>query len=200
MKHHEGWQSPKENADLSDHSPGLVRDARVGKEQAFNEIVDQYGRDLFRLALSLVRNPEDAEDLVQEVFIAAFEQLDRFEGRSTLKTWLIGILLRKVARFHRYQRIRRTVSLHDLVESVRTAFGDSRNVHAAKEVELRLDITAMLETLSRKHREVLVLREILGLSYEEIGETLRVPAGTVESRLFRARQDLRERFKEYLTS
>ena len=90
--------SPKERSDLARHRTGLFRETRGGERLAFEEIVDRYGNDLFRLSVSMVRNREDAEDLLQETFLAAYEGQGRFAGRSSLKTWLIGILLRKVAR------------------------------------------------------------------------------------------------------
>jgi len=184
---------------LAGPDPELVEKNHGGNELDFREIVDRYGNDLYRLALSLVGNPDDAEDILQETFLAGFERLEAFEGKSTVKTWLIGILLRKVARFHRYRKIRRTLSVHLLGGADRTAFEEKTAGDPARKLDRRMDIRKMLGTLSRKHREVVVLREVLGLSYLEIGEALEIPTGTVESRLFRARQVLRERFKEYLT-
>ena len=198
-KRHEERLRSEENSRLAGPDPELVEKNHGGNELDFREIVDRYGNDLYRLALSLVGNPDDAEDILQETFLAGFERLEAFEGKSTVKTWLIGILLRKVARFHRYRKIRRTLSVHLLGGADRTAFEEKTAGDPARKLDRRMDIRKMLGTLSRKHREVVVLREVLGLSYLEIGEALEIPTGTVESRLFRARQVLRERFKEYLT-
>jgi RNA polymerase sigma-70 factor (ECF subfamily) len=194
-----GNASSEEKVVLQNPDSGLERKASVGEKPAFHEIVDQYGNDLYRLAVSLLGNPDDAEDVLQETFLAAFEQLDRFEGRSALKTWLIGILVRRVARHIRYKRIRRTVSLDWLSGEGRDPIESNPAVRRSNEMEIRLDIGTMLKTLSRKLREVLVLREVLNLSYQEIGDALGIPIGTVESRLSRARQELRERYKDYLT-
>src|SRR5690606_15217678 len=136
---------------------------------------------------------------LQETFLAAYTNRGKFAGRSKLKTWLVGILLRKIARHHRYERIRRTVSLSWLGGEDRANLEDPREPGKGKEMELRMDVAAMLSSLPPKHREALVLREILGLSYEEIAEVLGAPRGTVESRLHRARKELAERYNDYLS-
>ncbi len=178
--------------------PGLWQRVRDGDSLAFDEMVDRYGNDLYRLALSFVGNPDDAEDILQETLTAAFERRKSFKGESSLKTWLISILVRRAARHHRYRRIWKTVSIHLLGGIEEPGFAESTALSPAKELELRIDVRRMLNALSRKYREVLVLREVLGLSYQEISEALGIPTGTVESRLFRAREDLRSRFAEYL--
>jgi RNA polymerase sigma-70 factor (ECF subfamily) len=169
----------------------LVRKAGLGDDTAFHELVDRYANDLFRLAYALVGNADDAEDILQETFLGAFEHLRSFKGRSSVKTWLIRILVKQVAKYHRYWRLRETKSLDEISESVKT-------VLPARDQELRMDIKTMISTLSPEHREIIVLRELQGYSYKEIAEILGIPPGTVESRLFRARQDLKDRFKDYL--
>jgi RNA polymerase sigma-70 factor, ECF subfamily len=179
--------------------PGLLRRVRDGERLlAFDEVVDRYGNDLYRLALSFVGNPDDAEDILQETYAAAFERRGSFKGESSLKTWLISILVRRAARHHRYRRIWKTVSLHLLGGVEESGLAEDTAISPVKELELRMDVRRMMDSLSRKHREVLVLREVMGLSYQEISEVLGIPTGTVESRLFRAREDLRSRFAEYL--
>jgi RNA polymerase sigma-70 factor (ECF subfamily) len=176
-----------------------LREAELAEPRDFEGIVNRYSHDLYRLALSLARNKETAEDLLQETFLAAYTQLDRFAGRSKLKTWLIGILLRKAARHRRYEKIRRTLSLNWLGREEKGRLENPSGPGKGKDIELRMDVSSMLATLPGKHRETLVLREILGLSYEEIAETLGIPRGTVESRLHRARKELGERLKEYFS-
>jgi RNA polymerase sigma-70 factor (ECF subfamily) len=155
-------------------------------EAAFHELVDRYANEMFRLAVSLVGNAADAEDVVQETFTGAFQAMPDFEGRSSVRTWLSRILVKQAAKWCRRRNVRRTVVLDA------TAPGPS------PEQGLRIDVLGTLETLSPEHREVIALREFQGMSYEEIAEVLGVPRGTVESRLFRARQELRERLKAYL--
>jgi RNA polymerase sigma-70 factor (ECF subfamily) len=141
---------------------------------------------MYRLALSLVGNTADAEDVVQETFSGAFLAMSGFEGRSSVRTWLSRILVKQAAKWRRRRNVRRTVAL------------DASTPGPNPEMSLRIDVLGTLETLSPEHREVIALREFQGLSYEEIAEVLGVPRGTVESRLFRARQELRERLRAYL--
>ena len=179
----------------------LVRRAARGDEAAFHEIVNRYAKDLYGLAYSLVGNAADAEDVLQETLAGAYRSLPRFEARSSVKTWLTRILVRQAARWRRSGRVagRRPLSLDQAAESgweggVAEAAETSS---PAMQVDAKVDVTAMLETLSTDHREILVLRELRGLSYEEIAQTLGVPRGTVESRLYRARRELLEKWKGY---
>jgi RNA polymerase sigma-70 factor, ECF subfamily len=171
----------------------LVRKARGGDPKAFHEIVDRYARFLFGLAASLCGNSADAEDLVQETLAGAFRGLGAFEERSSLKTWLARILVRQNARRHRSGARREAVTV-PLNEATEAEAGHA-GPHAA--MEARMDVAGALGALGNEHREVIVLREIEGLSYEEIAEVLDVPRGTVESRLFRARRALRDLLQGY---
>lgn len=188
----------RESSHLQATDLELVRRARHGDDRSFHELVDRYAGQLFGLACSLVGNVADAEDVVQETFSGAFRHLAAFREHSSVKTWLTRILVRQAARCHRSRRSRKTVSLDDLSEAsgavpVKTEFGS-----ATSALDIRMDVLRILETLSAEHREVIVLRELQGMSYREMEEVLRVPRGTVESRLFRARNELRERLKDYL--
>ncbi len=166
----------------------LLDDARRGDQDAFHELIDRHADGLFRLASRLVGSAVDAEDVLQETFVGAFEHMGRFEGRSTVRTWLSRILLRQAARFHRRRFLRKTVPLPQA--STGASHSDDAN--------RRLDVRLALRQLSPEHREVVVLREFEGMSYGEMAEALGIPIGTVESRLYRARQALREALGEYL--
>ena len=157
-----------------------------GDEAAFHELVDRYANEMYRLAVSLVGNAVDAEDVVQETFSGAFQAMPDFDGRSSVRTWLSRILVNQAAKWRRRRNVRRTVML------------DAATPGPSPELGLRIDVLGTLETLSPEHREVIALREFQGMSYEEMAEVLGVPRGTVESRLFRARQELRGRLKAYL--
>jgi len=162
---------------------------------------------LFRVAQSLTRNRQDAEDLMQETFVGAFRGLKNFAGRSSVKTWLVQILTRQAAKAWHRSRHHRSARSIDAGTSDYDRNG--RNGAASfsgpeidramsspsqtAQIDRRLDVMATLKTLSEPHREVLVLREIRGLSYEEIAQVLAVPRGTVESRLSRARAEFREK-------
>ncbi|UCG64805.1 MAG: sigma-70 family RNA polymerase sigma factor [Deltaproteobacteria bacterium] len=169
----------------------LARRAQKGEESAFHELVDRYANELFKLAFSLTGAVDGAEDVLQETFLGAFQGLDSFEGRSSVKTWLIRILVKQAAKYHRSRHIRKTESIDDILEVSSSAF-------SGRDSDLTIDIKTMIKTLSTEHREVIVLRELQGFSYEEMAEILGIPRGTVESRLFRARQELRKRFRDDL--
>lgn len=173
--------------------------ARNGDEVAWHEIVDGHGAYLYRLAFSLVGNAPDAEDVLQETFAGAFRHLPDFEGRSSIKTWLTRILVRQAARCHRSRGRRQALSLDASSEAQGGSALSDTVIARRKPSETRMDVLAALEALSPDHREVIVLREMQGMSYDEMADVLAVPRGTVESRLFRARQMMKERLKDYLT-
>jgi RNA polymerase sigma-70 factor (ECF subfamily) len=176
----------------------LVRCACDGDEPAFHALVDRHSRDLFRVALSMSHNRADAEDLLQETFVGAYRGLRNFQGRSSVKTWLLQILTRKAATaWNRGRNARQTLSLSatsddgpESLPRVARANGEAQT----RRVEQRLDVMDVLRAMSPPHREILVLREIRQLSYDEIAKVLEVPRGTVESRLSRARAEFRHRF------
>jgi len=173
----------------------LVRRARDGDEVACHALVDRFAPELYRLALFLVGDAADAEDVLQETFSGAFRHLGRFAGRSSVRTWLSGILVRQAARCRRSRKRARLLSLDPQHDRVRETGSGAPG--AAETADLRMDVASALETLAPIHREVIVLRELQGFTYEEIAEALSLPRGTVESRLFRARRILRQLLKDY---
>jgi RNA polymerase sigma-70 factor (ECF subfamily) len=175
----------------------LVERLRKGDPAAFRDLVRLYADRLFGLAYSLVGSSADAEDVVQETLLAALKRIESFEGRTSLATWLRSIVVFQASKARRSRKVRSAVPIH---EQERLGFaGDDRlsTRSPAAAVDSRSDVAQMLQTLSPEHREVLVLRELQQLSYEEISQTLAIPVGTVMSRLHRARQELRQRFSGY---
>jgi len=171
----------------------LVQAARAGDPAAFHALVDRYAHSLFALAVSLSDNTADAEDLVQETFTGAFRGLGGFQGRASVKTWLSRILVRQAARHLRYAR-RRKATFIPLEATSESSLGVASSHPGA---DTRMDVMAAIRSLSPEHQGVIVLRELEGLSYDEMAEVLQIPRGTVESRLFRARRALQEQLKEY---
>ena len=161
-----------------------------GDEAAFRALVDGQARYLFGVAHALTGNAADAEDLVQETFLGALK--GRFRGQSSVRTWLVGILVRQAGMLWRSRRRRREEPL------TAPDGGAALQLAHSAEPDARLDLSTMLQELSAEHRAVIVLRELQGLSYEEMAAALGVPRGTVESRLHRAREELRRRFGGYL--
>lgn len=172
----------------------LVARLQLGDSEAFRVLVDGYAELLLRIATRFTASRSDAEDVVQETFEGALASLGRFEGRSSLKSWLISILRRRAARHYRKHKHIQFVQSDD----PQSRIDAERNVTGS--AESALDVETILASLSAEHREVVVLREIEGMTYEEIADALDIPRGTVESRLFRARQALRTDFEEFVRS
>jgi len=169
----------------------LVRRIGRGDAAAYRLLVDREARYLYGIAHALVGNAADAEDLVQETFASLLNS--RFRGEASLRTWLVRILVRRAGMMRRSRGRRREQT---------GPWSDAPQVpdrnRTALDCDARLDLTTMLECLTPEHRAVIVLRELEGMSYAEIAQTLGVPQGTVESRLHRAREEIRRRFKGYL--
>jgi RNA polymerase sigma-70 factor (ECF subfamily) len=180
---------------------GLVERCRRGDAQAFARLVALHEAMVFNLAARLLGDPEEARDLSQEVFLQVFRALGRFEGRSSLRTWIYRIVVnqcRNRQRWWRRRRRDRALSLQDLSEAqeARLSEEQGREQGAQHEMERRdraREVQAALSALSFDHRAILLLREVEGLSCEEIAHALALPAGTVKSRLARAREALRRR-------
>jgi RNA polymerase sigma-70 factor (ECF subfamily) len=172
----------------------LFRKAAAGDGKAFHLLVDRHSQRLYRLAVSLVGNATDAEDVLQETFAGAFRGLGRFEERASVKTWLTRILMTQAARWRRDRQRKRMEPMTEATAELAVEGGEAAQMVVGK----KIDLQAALRQLSPEHREVLVLREFEQMAYEQIAEVLGVPRGTVESRLHRARADLREKLKAYL--
>jgi RNA polymerase sigma-70 factor (ECF subfamily) len=185
---------------------GLVQRFVAGDESAFNEIVARYRGRIYGLTLNLLRNTADAEEVTQDAFIRAYRGLSRFRGDSSLATWLYRIALNLARNRYWYffrRRRHNWVSLdRPLGEDSDTTFADviaARDHDPAQETasgEFSTLVAACMERLDRKHREILTMRNVLDLSYEEIARTLGINIGTVKSRIARAREYLRELLTE----
>jgi RNA polymerase sigma-70 factor (ECF subfamily) len=195
-------EMPLEAQALAGTSPerALVASCRTGDALAFARLVKLHEGMVFNVAARLLGDPEEARDLAQEVFLQVFRMLGRFEGRSSLKTWIYRIAVNQChnrRRFwHRRRRDREQAFEEGLSarEAVSAAtepgpYEDARRRERARRVQ-----RALLQ-LSFEHRSVLVLREVEGLTCEEVADALGVPEGTVKSRLSRAREAMRVRLR-----
>lgn len=172
----------------------LVERAKQGDRKAFHQLVDRFAPRLYQVAAVMTGNYTDAQDLVQETLLGAYEGLPAFEGRSSVKTWLTGIMIRQASlQRRRSSRDRKMTSLDQpAVPGEVTDLRRGASTSETARTNARLDLMSLMSRLSEEHRDVLVLRELEGLSYEEIAQMMGVPRGTIESRLFRARQALKE--------
>lgn len=162
--------------------PPPAPDALFGRLAAYRE-------DVFRVCLGFSRNAADAEDLCHDVFLKAFDRADDLREPSTMRIWLLRIARTTCLDRHRRLRRRPTVPLDAAPDPPSEAPGPER---AGEILEDRARLKAGLRSLPRRQREILVLREYGGLSYEDLARTLDLPAGTVMSRLNRARKALAE--------
>lgn len=173
--------------------------AKAGDSSAFSELVSKYERRVFRLAKNITRNDEDAEDVLQDAFLKAYEHLDRFEGNSKFYTWLVRITVNEALMKLRKRKTDRTVSLDEPVElgdevmqrEIAVWDGTPEQRYAGEEMKKILEDA--LETLKPDFRTVFTLRDIEELSTEETAEALDISVAAVKSRLLRARLALREK-------
>jgi RNA polymerase sigma-70 factor (ECF subfamily) len=182
---------------LEDKDGKLVHRAKAGSEEAFEELVRSHEKMVYHLALRMTGNPEDASDLTQEAFISAFRALPGFKGESSFSTWIYRLATNACIDFLRREKRRQTVSLvaqdEDGEQRVLELPDPCGNpVAELEQKELREAIHRGMDQLSPEHRRILLLREISGLNYQEIAESLGLEEGTVKSRIARARLRLRE--------
>jgi RNA polymerase sigma-70 factor, ECF subfamily len=177
----------------------LVRLAREGSQEAFEELVKKYQSKVFSMALSFTRNREAADDLAQEVFLKAYLALPRFQGKSEFGTWLYRISVNHIKDFLRKKGRAKEVSLEDVGEISLSDRDQADKAVLEAEAEARRGLVRRsVERLPDKYRVILTLRDIQGLPYDEISRVLRLSPGTVDSRLHRARKILRDRMSPYL--
>ncbi len=186
----------------------LIERAKAQDETAFDQIVALYSDRLYNYILRMVGNPQDAEDVLQEVFLRAYQGLPSFDGRSKLNTWLFQIATNLCIDFYRRRGRRvQTVPFQASssewldTEAEEIEFEDTQTpnpMEALLDKELQQVVERALEALSPKLKTVLLLYDVEGLSYEEIAQALRIPMGTVKSRLHLARSEVQKQVSAYL--
>ncbi len=182
----------------------LVQRVQAGELQVFDWLIKKYRERLFSVAYNLVSNREDASEIIQDAFIKAFRSIGKFQGKSSFFTWLYKITLHTTYNTLRKNRFKRFFSL----ESMQEGAADAAVIHYMAEQqgaersvllrELQEKLNEALQKLSIKHRTVVVLFEIEGLSHSEIAHITGTSEGTVRSRLHYAKQELQTYLKHYL--
>ena len=172
----------------------LLEKARHGDQEAFGELVRLYEKKVYALTLRMCKNPDDAAEAAQEAFLAAWQGLKFFRGEASFSTWLYRLASNACADLLRKEQRHRAVSgpsLNDEDTYMDIADDAATPQELAERSELREQIEEGLQSLSPEHREVLILRELHQLSYDEIAQTLDLDTGTVKSRISRGRKALR---------
>jgi RNA polymerase sigma-70 factor (ECF subfamily) len=173
----------------------LIAECLKGRTAAFGELVRRYQDRLYNTVYRLVDNAEDAQDVVQDAFLNAYQSLDSFKGDSQFFTWLYRIAINTAISLKRKQRVAYSIRAGRADEGAAEPIDPSdysRPEHGLEKAEQERSIQEALNRLSAEHRTVLVLKDIEGQKYDQMAETLGVPIGTIRSRLHRARLELRD--------
>ena len=174
----------------------LVARCREGDDEAWRELVDRFGPRVYAIAYHFTMKREDAEELSQEIFLKVFENLHRYDGGFPLVAWVLSVS-RNLC-IDRYRRRKREKSFRFVSDEAVTALLKSEDDPASvalKKERTKLLFSALSE-IPEDLAEILVLRDLNGLAYEEIGKALDLPDGTVKSRLFRARAEVARKIRE----
>ena len=182
----------------------LVESVRAGNIAAFDRIVHKYKQRIFSIIYNMTSNREDASDLAQESFIKAFRSLDKFKGKSQFFTWLYRIAVNTTLTHLKKNRLRRFFSFETIQEEgiqPELVAALSSKIRADRPVllrEMQEKLNEALQSLSPKHRTVVVLFEVEDLSHEEIAQIIGISVGTVRSRLHYAKKQLQVALQPYI--
>ena len=182
----------------------LVERAQAGDKQAFDKLVQKYQRKLSRLLSRFIRDHAEVEDVTQEAFIKAYRALPSFRGESAFYTWLYRIGI-NTAKNYLVAKGRRAPTSTDFDADEAEVFDDAdqlRDINTPERIlhskQIGHTVTAAMEALPEELRQAIILREIEGMSYEDIALEMSCPIGTVRSRIFRAREAVAEKLRPLL--
>src|SRR5262245_30960213 len=181
----------------------LVLAAQGGDAQAFRALVERYQRRVYQLALGMVKDSDEAMDITQETFVRVHRYLSSFKGDSSFFTWTYRIATNLCLDWARKRSGRERVEMDESDAEIESRMDPPSAAlagpqSAALNAELKEKIEDALAALPPKHRAILLLREVEGLSYEELARTLGIRKGTVMSRLFHARLKMQRKLREYV--
>ena len=191
---------------MDDIDGGAIDRARSGDREAFRLLVERHSRSVFRLAFRMTGNQQDAEDVVQETFLRAYRQLDRYQARASFATWLFRIAANYSLDLIRGRKRRRECGPMagsnggdiDILEAVPSE--DPAPDRLALSGELQVRLNAAMEELSAQERTAFVLRHFEGLSIDEIGQSLGTSANATKHSIFRAVQKLRHSLAPFVNA
>lgn len=189
-----------------DDDDGLVQEAKKGDRQAFDELVKKYYKKIYNLAYRFVGDSEEASDLAQEIFTAAFQNLKKFRGDSKFSTWLFQIASNRGKNRFKYLKRRGYFqnrsqgdddeSRYDPQNTIPDTSNNPEKLLASEQT--RKMVQDVINDLEPDHKEIVILRDIQGFSYDEIASILDLPEGTTKSRLHRARMVIKDKLKKVM--
>lgn len=187
----------EDTEDTPDETTILVRAVLQGDKQAFNRLVLLYQSRIYNLAFNYVKNEEEAKDLAQDVFVTAYKALPKLRDDTKFGAWLYQIGLNHCR--NRYKRLKRSgyfsnTSLDDDNSSLQLTGGETPEKELQQQRTIQL-VRDTIATMNESEKEILLLRDLQGMAYEEISEILDIPLGTVKSKLSRARTSLKNKLK-----
>ena len=196
------WRDSGDDMENDELEEKLLERLRARDERAFNELVKAYERRVFGLVFRMLNNRAEAEDLTQEVFVQVFKAIGTFRGESKLSTWIYRIAVNLCKNRAKYLRVRHAGEQDELEEMAeRLPLSQARNANVAQVArpdeamagrQVEEIVRQAISEVDENFRECLILCDVEELSYEEIAEITGLPVGTVKSRIFRARAQLRE--------
>lgn len=185
--------------DLKEETSRLINEIRNGKREAFDRLVELYQTKLYNFTFNYLKHPEEAKDLTQDIFVSVYRSLSGLKDVSKFSSWLYQIALNHCR--NRYKKLKRTgyfnsQSIDDPESYVQLTSKNSPENQVERQEVINI-VRTTISKMKKQEKEVLMLRDMQELSYEEISAILGIPIGTVKSKLNRARTGLKNRLKHY---
>lgn len=177
---------------MNDIEKALIAKCKNNDVNAFEKLISDYQKKVFNICYRYIGSYEDASELAQEVFIKVYKNISGFKEQSSLSTWIYKIAVTTCIDEIRRQKKHITVSIDDEEKKIEIPDYQGNPCEAVEKKEMKELVQAAIKDLNEDHREVIILRDMQGLSYEEISQILGVPIGTVKSRIKRARENIKE--------
>ena len=197
----------REEQSFIDEDAELVSFCKKGNVDAFEELVRKYQKKMLNIAYRMIGNYEDACEIVQDAFVSAYKAIRHFKGKARFSTWLYAIVVnlsRNRLNQLKIQSKREAFSIDDPVFTdsgglaVKLASSEPSDMERLEKKDVQKKVQECINGLDNKFREVIILRDLQGFSYDEISDMLKMPVGTVKSRIFRAREMLRDCLKRVI--
>lgn len=194
-----GPAAANRSKDLKEETSRLINDIRNGKVEAFSRLVELYQTRLYNFTFNYLKHPEEAKDVTQDIFVSVYRSLSGLKDVSKFSSWLYQIALNHCR--NRYKKLKRTgyfnsQSIDDPESFVQLTSNNSPGDQVERQEVINIVRTTISE-MKKQEKEILMLRDMQELSYEEISAILSIPIGTVKSKLNRARTALKNRLKHY---